>query len=148
MRRIVIRSLLLLLCAPALAGCGLGSATLRQPDGRLSLCQDGPHCVSSQETNADRRVEPLVYSGAREAARLKLLAVLAAEPSFRLITSTPDYIHVEASTAIMRYVDDLEFVFDPAAPRIDVRSSSRIGYYDFDTNRARIEKIRAAFAAP
>lgn len=48
----------------------------------------------------------------------------------------------------MRYVDDVEFLLDPARSRIDVRSSSRIGYYDFQINRERIEDIRRRFAAP
>jgi uncharacterized protein (DUF1499 family) len=41
------------------------------------------------------------------------------------------------------FVDDMEFRMDEAAGRIDVRSASRTGYYDFGVNRRRVEEIRA-----
>lgn len=148
-RNKLIRLIVLAVTAFGLCACGLGSATLRKSDGTLAPCDGGPHCVSSQSTkDADRHVEPLGYSGKREDARKRLLAVLGAEPGFKLITSSAAYIHVEASTSIMRYVDDVEFVFARKLALIDVRSSSRIGYYDFKTNRNRVEKIRAAFDKP
>ena len=42
----------------------------------------------------------------------------------------------------MRFVDDVEFWYDPATQAIAVRSASRIGRKDFGVNRARIEAIR------
>jgi len=44
---------------------------------------------------------------------------------------------------MLRFVDDVEFWFDPAANVVQVRSASRIGRKDFGVNRARIENIRA-----
>lgn len=79
---------------------------------------------------------------------LRLLAVLRATPRLRLITVTPDYIHAESRTPIMRYVDDVEFLLDPVRSQIDVRSSSRIGYYDFQIDRERVEDIRRRFGSP
>lgn len=129
-----------------LGACGLGSAKLRQAQGPLAPCDGGPHCVSSQSEDPKRYVEALRYTGSREAAHQRLVAVLSMDPAFKLIANTPDYLHVEVTTPIMRYVDDVEFLFAPREARIDVRSSSRIGYYDFQTNRERVEAIRTAFA--
>jgi uncharacterized protein (DUF1499 family) len=42
----------------------------------------------------------------------------------------------------MKYVDDAEFWFDPAAGVIQVRSASRLGKSDLGVNRERIESIR------
>jgi uncharacterized protein (DUF1499 family) len=39
-------------------------------------------------------------------------------------------------------VDDVKFLFSADQPVIDVRSASRVGYYDFGVNRRRIEDIR------
>jgi uncharacterized protein (DUF1499 family) len=39
-------------------------------------------------------------------------------------------------------VDDVEFLFSADQSVIDVRSASRVGYYDFGMNRRRIEDIR------
>ena len=47
----------------------------------------------------------------------------------------------------MGFVDDLELQVDPTARVIHVRSASRLGHRDFGVNRARVESLRAAFAA-
>ena len=48
----------------------------------------------------------------------------------------------------MKYVDDVEFWFDPAANAIQVRSASRVGRGDLGVNRKRIEAVRAASDPP
>lgn len=148
MARAAIRATMLALLMLCLGGCGLGRANLRNADGVLAPCEAGPHCVSSLSEDANRRVEPLRYHGARDAAHARLLALLVRQPRHRIVTNAPDYVHVEVTTPLMRYVDDLEFLFALDAPRIDVRSSSRIGYYDFQTNRARVESLRVRFEQP
>lgn len=139
------QTLLALCLVGSLAGCGMGRVNLRAPGGALAPCDGGPHCVSSKSEDPDRRVEPLTYTGKREDVRRHLLAVLGAREDLTVVESQPDYIRAEARTAIMRYVDDLEFVFAAREARIDVRSSSRVGWYDFGVNRRRIEAIRADF---
>jgi uncharacterized protein (DUF1499 family) len=47
----------------------------------------------------------------------------------------------------MKFVDDVEFWYDPAARVIQVRSASRVGEGDLGVNRKRIEALRAALAA-
>ena len=47
----------------------------------------------------------------------------------------------------MKFVDDVEFWFDPKAQVIQVRSASRVGEGDMGVNRKRIEAVRAALAA-
>ena len=62
----------------------------------------------------------------------------------RDVKETENYIYAEFTTAIMRYVDDVEFYF-PDEKVIHIRSASRIGYSDMGLNRKRIEKIRQLF---
>jgi len=62
----------------------------------------------------------------------------------RIIKSTGLYIHTEFTSALFRFVDDVEFFLDECAAVIQVRSSSRIGYSDRGVNRKRVEDIRAA----
>ena len=45
----------------------------------------------------------------------------------------------------MRYRDDVELLYTPDKNRVDVRSASKIGYYDFGVNRERIEALRLRF---
>jgi uncharacterized protein (DUF1499 family) len=61
----------------------------------------------------------------------------------RIVEQRPDYLYAQFTTRLMRFVDDAEFWFDPAAGVVQVRSSSRVGRRDFDVNRARIEGLRA-----
>jgi uncharacterized protein (DUF1499 family) len=125
------------------SACGHGTGMLRGPDGALAPCE-AQRCVSSLERGTAYYVEPLRYGTSREQAHAQLLEVLRNLPRTRIIVAEPDYIHAEASTATLRYVDDLEFVFaEPGV--IHVRSSARFGYYDFSANRDRVDLIRAMF---
>jgi len=133
----------ILASALLVAACGLGTATLRGADGRLAPCA-AAHCVSSTETRPDYRVDPLRYSGPQQDAHQKLIGILKSLPRTEVIADREDYVYAQVTSPVMRYVDDVEFVF--AAPGvIDLRSSSRIGYYDFGANKNRVELIRAMF---
>lgn len=87
-------------------------------------------------------IAPLRYQGRKEAAYRKLEAVLASDPRVRVITKQADYLKAEFTSAIFGFVDDVEFLFSPALSTVEVRSASRVGYYDFGVNRRRIEIIR------
>ena len=128
-----------------LAGCGAGSNVLRVAGGPLAPCTGGPHCVSSTDPDPDYRIAPIQYLGTVDAAKARIKAVVTLQGA-EVVSESQDYLHAAYTTSLMRYVDDVEFVF--AQPgRIELRSSSRIGYADMGTNRERTEAIRAAFAA-
>ena len=73
--------------------------------------------------------------------------LLEAEPQARIVTREPDYIYVEFTSRLFRFVDDVEFLFDDTAGVIHFRSASRAGRSDLGANRRRMESIRAAFQA-
>jgi len=73
----------------------------------------------------------------------KLKTVLAKRGDTKVIKDEDNYLRVEFTTRIMRFVDDGEFLLD--GNNIDVRSASRVGYSDFGKNRSRMEEIRKAF---
>jgi uncharacterized protein (DUF1499 family) len=56
-------------------------------------------------------------------------------------------VYAQAQTRWLKFVDDLEFWFNPASGVIELRSASRLGRKDFGANRQRIEAIRAAYLA-
>ena len=60
----------------------------------------------------------------------------------RITQEEPGYIHAEFSSKFFKFIDDVEFVLDAEIQRIDYRSASRIGYYDFGANRRRLERVR------
>lgn len=132
--------------AVLLSGCAaLETGRTEAVMGPVQDCTSGPHCVSSRATDPDRQIAPLRYTVSAAVAEQALLASLGALPRTRVVAHQPGYLHAEVRSAIMRYVDDVTFHFS-APGVIDMRSSSRVGYYDFGVNRDRLERIRADFA--
>lgn len=120
-------------------------------DGKLKPPSRTDNSVSSQATlwpegeHASRyaQIAPLATVGNGSAAMGRLRTLLAAWPGARVVEDRADYLRVEFTTRWLRFVDDAEFWFDPAANVIHVRSASRLGRKDLGVNRARIEAIRA-----
>lgn len=136
-------SWLLLLPAVLLVGCqGARPANLGARDGRLLPCPSNPNCVSSQAPDEGHRVAPLAYSGSADDAMKRLRAVIRSLPRTAVITNTGAYLHMECTSALFRFVDDIEFLADDAAKVIHVRSASRLGTSDLGVNRKRVEDIR------
>jgi uncharacterized protein (DUF1499 family) len=111
----------------------------------LAPCPDSPNCVSSQARDRAHFTEPLHYTGDATRAWERLKAALGTEPRITIIEDTGDYLHAEARSLVFRFVDDVEFLLDPRAGVIQVRSASRVGYSDFGVNRRRVQRIRKAF---
>lgn len=63
-------------------------------------------------------------------------------PGSQIITDQENYLYVQFTTCVMRFVDDAEFWFDPQSNVVQVRSASRLGKSDLGVNRQRIEWIR------
>lgn len=116
---------------------------------RFAPCSPAPHCVSSQAPETDSRhyVVPFRLDATPRDAMAALKKVVGAIPRTRLVTESADYLHYEFTSRVFKFVDDVEFHVDEAAKRVDVRSASRIGWWDGGVNRRRVEQIRAAFLA-
>jgi uncharacterized protein (DUF1499 family) len=112
------------------------------PDG-LAPCPATPNCVSSDSTDEQHRVEPFRLAVSADAGWLAAAQAVRELPRTLVVTEDADYLHAECTSAVMRYVDDLELRLDPEARIIEVRSASRIGRSDFGVNRKRVEQLRA-----
>jgi uncharacterized protein (DUF1499 family) len=116
-------------------------------DGRLAPCPPLPNCVSSFSKGRVHGMDPLPGTGGRDPAMERLRRVLAAEPGTRVVEDRGDYVHAQVTTALWRFVDDVEFLWDESAGVIHFRSASRVGRSDLGTNRRRMERIAAKLAA-
>lgn len=114
-------------------------------DGMLASCPSSPNCVSSFASPSDKThfIEPLHVNKRGWAA---LQTYLKKQPQFKIVVHKGNYIHADATTRIMHFVDDVEFLYQPARHLIQVRSASRVGYSDFGKNRSRIEHLRKALS--
>ena len=115
-------------------------------DGRLKPPPRSPNAVSSQAQDASHAIAPLSYGGSPADAMDALVSIIKSTPRTRIIARTNDYVYAEYQSALMGFVDDVEFWVEPNAKVIHVRSASRLGYSDFGVNRARIEDIRRKLA--
>lgn len=115
-------------------------------NGKLAPCPNSPNCVSSQSSDVGHSIAPLTYSSTPEEAIAKLKSVIESLPRTKIITESNDYLYAEFKSALMGFVDDVEFYLDPKANVIQVRSASRLGQSDLGVNRKRIETIRAKLA--
>lgn len=127
-------------------------ATVGVIGGRLQACNARrANCVCSQQPGeighvlSPHAVQPFSFEGDAGDAMTRVIAVLMQQPHCHIAVNRPDYIHAEFTSALLGFVDDVEFLLAPAEPLIHVRSASRLGYSDFGVNRARIETLREAF---
>jgi uncharacterized protein (DUF1499 family) len=115
-------------------------------DGKLRDCPNSPNCVSSQSIDAEHKIAPLSYTGEPAKALADLKSVISSLPRTKIITANDNYIYAEFTSALMGYVDDVEFYLNTDKQIIEVRSASRLGESDLGVNRDRIETIRAKVA--
>ena len=131
-----------------MAGCsGVRPTDLGVKDGRLASCPSSPNCVSSQSRDPEHAVAPLSYTESAPRAMADLKKVILGMKRAKIVEESDSYIHAEFTSALWRFVDDVEFYFDEGLKVIQVRSASRLGKSDFKVNRKRVEEIRAAWSA-
>ena len=113
--------------------------------GRLAPPKSTPNCVSSQADPADAEhyIAPIPFKGDAAQAMAAVRKAVESMEGAAVIRQDADYLYAEYRTRLMRFVDDVEFVFDANAGLIHVRSASRLGRRDFGVNRARVEALRS-----
>jgi len=133
-------------CIMTVSCAGKRPDNLGISSGRLTDCPSKPNCVSSQAPDENHSIAPFSYEGSREAAFNRLKKVVASFERTTIVEESKDYLRIECASAIMGYVDDVEFYF-PEENAIQVRSASRLGYSDLGGNRKRVEQLRKLFNA-
>jgi len=155
---LVIAVLLLIVLAIAAGQFGFLQGTppadLGVREGRLKPPSMTENSVSSQAAlypdHPQRKyadIAPLALKGDGPATIARIKAIVEGMDGAKVVKSEPGYLYAQFTTRLMRYVDDVEFWFDPAANVIQVRSASRVGRGDLGVNRKRVEAVRAALEA-
>jgi uncharacterized protein (DUF1499 family) len=109
----------------------------------LPPCPASPNCVSTQAQDEGHSIAPFRYRKSRAEAKEVLKAAIRSLPRSKLVQEDESYLHYEFTSLLLRFVDDVEFLFDDEAKAIHFRSASRTGYGDLGVNRARMEQVRA-----
>lgn len=111
----------------------------------LPACPSSPNCVSTQASPDDARhsIAPYRYRKSYAEAKEALKAIIAGLSRTQLVEEDEAYLHYECTSLLLRFVDDVEFLFDDETKTVHFRSASRIGYGDLGVNRRRMEEIRS-----
>jgi uncharacterized protein (DUF1499 family) len=104
-------------------------------------CALASNCVSTQGSGA---IEPLRYQGTPAQAMALLQATLSGFAEARTERSEPLAMTLIFTTPA-GFKDQVDFLIHPQAQRIDFRSRSLFGLFDWGKNRARMQDIRARF---
>lgn len=134
------RSLIMIPLLTLLGCAGQRPADLGVHDAQLATCPSSPNCVSSADSRSSHYSAPI--RGSLAQIRQALRGMSAAT----IIREEEHYLYAEFTSALMGFVDDVEFLELPATGSVQVRSASRLGYSDLGVNRQRIETIREAVA--
>ena len=133
---------------------GTAPTNLGVRDGKLKPPSKTPNSVTSQadlwpdaKHKDYAQIAPIALQGDAASTLRKIAQVAKDLPGAHVVEQRDDYLYMQFTTAMMRFVDDVEFWHDPSANVIQVRSASRVGRKDLGANRARIENIRARLAS-
>jgi uncharacterized protein (DUF1499 family) len=108
----------------------------------LAACPSSPNCVSTQAQDEGHAIAPIRYRKSRAEAKEALKEIVRSLPRTKLVEEDESYLHYEFTSLMLRFVDDVEFVFDDESKTIHFRSASRTGYGDLGVNRRRMEQVR------
>lgn len=110
-------------------------------EGPLPDCPSKPNCVCTQASQPDRRGPALHFDSTPETAIAWVVECLQARPRTKLVEQRSNYLHYTFTTALFRFVDDVEFWADGATGSLHYRSASRLGYSDLGANGKRMREI-------
>ena len=116
------------------------------PEGKLlQKCPETPNCLSSHyPADKDHYIEPIAYKMEKLQAKKLITGILKKSPSAKIINEDDNYVYAEYTSAVFKFVDDVEFNFSQNNV-IHIRSASRLGKKDFGVNSKRLEEIKFRF---
>ena len=112
--------------------------------GQFAVCPETPNCVSTKNINTKSYIPPIYYKGSLDSAKRFLLLAIKPIKSVSIKKELEQFIHIEVTSKIFGFVDDVEFYLNEPGT-IHFRSASRLGYSDLGVNRERMETIRNTF---
>ncbi len=98
----------------------------------LKPCIEVAHCVR-EEWAVNNIEEPFE----------EIKSIIENTPRTKIVEINGDYLHAEATSKWMKYVDDLEVSFVPDSNILLIRSESRVGDSDLGVNKKRVDLLKS-----
>ena len=99
---------------------------------KLKPCIEVAHCVR-EEWKFDNIEDPFE----------EIKTLIQNSPRTEIVEIDGDYLHAEATSKWMKYVDDLEVSFIPESNILSIRSESRVGESDLGVNQKRVDLLKS-----
>ena len=99
---------------------------------QLNPCIEVAHCVR-EEWNVEKIDNPFE----------EIKSIIENTPRTKIVDLDDDYLHAEATSKWMKYVDDLEVSFLSESNSLIIRSESRVGESDLGVNKKRVDLIKS-----
>ena len=98
----------------------------------LKPCIEVAHCVREEweVSNIENPFE-------------EIKSFIESTPRTEIVEQNGDYLHAEATSKWMKYVDDLEASFLPESNILLIRSESRVGESDLGVNQKRVDLLKS-----
>ena len=109
----------------------LNASELVNIDDNLSECKLITNCIFQTWKVDDS-----------EKAFTELVQILENTPRLEIVKKDKNYIHAIATSRIMKFIDDIEIKNLHQDNIFEIKSSSRLGFYDLGVNKRRVETLR------
>lgn len=127
-----------------LGGCAIAVPTTESRSGADASamgCALPSNCVSTVGSSG---LPPLRYAGTSAQGLAALQVTLATFPEAKVVR-TEGLMIESIFTTPAGFKDEVVFIVDAESPRIDFRSRSLLGLFDFGKNRSRMREFSARF---
>ena len=98
----------------------------------LKPCLEVGHCVR-EEWGVNNIEEPFE----------EIRTLIENTPRTEIVEIDGDYLHAEATSKWIKYVDDLEVSYLPESNILLIRSESRVGESDLGVNQKRVDLLKS-----
>ena len=135
------------LAVPLAMALLLSACATTAPDAAKSLAQQALACsLPSNCVSSVDGAPPLGFEASAEQAMERLRATLSRFPEARIVRAEGLVLEAVFTTPA-GFKDEVTFRVDPTLRRVDYRSRSTVGLYDFGKNRSRMQLFAERFAA-
>tara|TARA_B100000212_G_scaffold327825_1_gene291478 strand:+ start:193 stop:582 length:390 start_codon:yes stop_codon:yes gene_type:complete len=121
----------MLFCVILIDPITLNAHELLNINNNLSDCEIKTNCIFQSWKVDDS-----------EKAFIELIQILENTPRLKIIKKEKNYIKAISTSRIMKFVDDIEIKNINEDNIFQVKSSSRLGIYDFGVNKRRVKTLR------
>ena len=116
-------------------------------NGKLAKCSRKPNAVCSEFiSDTSHYVEPIDVSKVNMGQHFNKVIQAIEANGGEIITKDDQYVAATFTSAIFKFVDDVEARLDKEEGMIHLRSASREGYSDLGVNAKRIAIIKSSYS--